>query len=175
MSSQMNIILDTKRFSLGNVNFLDTKRNMIMDGNFTKLIYSNEWFSMNGIYFLFPIDVLNIQKIMNKFIMKFHPYNPSNLSIIQDFAKIEYRIVEYYKQMNNCVKKTSNLLAKQLYSGNIKVYKDYNGDNYSTQITQHIEHSDDSQYVMKISGIWETRDEVGLTFKLIHTNNDKVI
>lgn len=55
MSSQMNIILDTKRFSLGNVNFLETKRNMIMDGNFTKLIYSNEWFSMNGIYFYSPL------------------------------------------------------------------------------------------------------------------------
>jgi hypothetical protein len=162
----MNIILDTKRFSLGNASFLDTKRNIIMDGNFTKIIYSNEWFTMNGIYFLFPIEIIGIQKIMNKMIMKFHPYHPTNLSMIQDFAKMEYRLIEYYKQMNQCSKKTSNLLAKQLYSGTIKIYKDYNGENYASSIS-----SIDTvvpHYVMKISGIWETRDEVGLTFKLIH-------
>jgi len=168
----MNITLDTKRFSLGNTIFLDTKRNIIMDGNFTKIIYSNEWFTLNGIFFLFPIETLSIQKIMNKMTMKFHPYQPLNLSIIQDFAKIEYRLIEYYKQMNKCNKKTSNLLAKQLYSGNIKVYKDYNGDNYNSNIINNINETDFSQYVMKISGIWETRDEVGLTFKLIHASDN---
>jgi len=165
----MNIILDTKRFSLGNASFLDTKRNIIMDGNFTKIIYSNDWFTMNGIYFLFSAEAICIQKIMNKMILKFHPYQPTNLSLIQDFAKMEYRLIEYYKQMNQCSKKTSNLLAKQLYSGSIKIYKDYNGENYGS--SPFAINTESSRYVMKISGIWETRDEVGLTFKLIQATD----
>lgn len=165
----MNIILDTKRFSLGNTSFSETKRNIIMDGNFTKIIYSNEWFTMNAICFAFPVEITTTQKIMNKVIMKYHPYQPINLSLIQDFAKLEYRIIEYYKQMNNCNKKTSNLLAKQLYSGNIKVYKDYNCEHYTTNVQA--ANNECSQYVMKFSGIWETYDEVGLTFKLIQATD----
>jgi hypothetical protein len=39
---------------------------------------------------------------------------------------LEYRIIEYYKQMYNCSPKIVNSLSKQMYSGSMKVYRDYN-------------------------------------------------
>jgi len=168
----MNIILDINRFTLGNTYFLDTKRNIIMDGNFTKITYSNEWFTMNGIYLMFPIEISTIEKNMNKMIMRYNAYLPSNLSIIQDFAKIEYRMLEYYKQINNCTRKVSNILAKQLYSGSMKIYKVFNYEQYPNKICNNNIPDKSSQYIMKISGIWETTEEVGITYKLIHANEN---
>jgi hypothetical protein len=46
----MIVTLDLSKFTLSNMYFLETKKNIIMDGNFTKLIFSNEFFVMNGIY-----------------------------------------------------------------------------------------------------------------------------
>jgi hypothetical protein len=33
------------------------------------------------------------------------------------------------------------------------------------------ENNKNTQYVLKISGIWETQDEIGLTYKLFEVNN----
>ena len=37
--------------------YLDSKNNMLMDGIFTKVIYTNEWFTMNGLYINLPIEI----------------------------------------------------------------------------------------------------------------------
>ena len=162
----MNIILDLNRLVIGNTHFLDTKRNIIIEGDFTKIIYSSELFTMNGIYLLFPIEISTIDKITNKTIMKFHPYSRHNLSSIQDFSKLEYQIIEYYKQMHNCTKKTSNMLSKQMYTGSMKLYKGFLQDQYM----YNYDDVKSIHCVIKISGIWETFDEVGLTFKLFYAN-----
>lgn len=155
----MNISLDINRINIGNLFFLDTKRNIIMDGNFTKVLYSNEYFTMNGIYVIFPILVSNIEKNINKNIMKIHPYSVNNLSIIQDFAKLEVRILDYYKNTYRAKGKISNLLSRQLYSGSLKLYKEFN---------YHFEPNNaPKQYIIKISGVWESNDEIGLTYKVI--------
>ena len=56
----MNISIDLPKVTLPNVYFLDKKTNIIMDGNFTKILYSNDCFTMNGLYILFPIESFNI-------------------------------------------------------------------------------------------------------------------
>lgn len=157
----MNIIFDTNKFTLGYTFFLEQKRNMIMDGIFSKIIYSNQTFTINGIYLYLPIDIQGIEKSLNKNIIKFYPSSPNNISLVQDLSKIEYRIIEYYKQLNNITKKTTCLLTKQLYSGSLKLYKEYNdyklmNDNKPT-------------YIVKISGIWENDDEVGINYKVIES------
>lgn len=161
----MNIILDVNRFSIGNIFFLDKKRNIIIDGNFTKMIYSNEYFTMNCLYFLFPIEISKTEKTMNKTNVFFHPYSRHNTFIMQEFSKLEYTIIEYYKTMNNSFKKISNNLSKQIYSGNVKIYnstKNYNGSQESNK--HDIETR--NNYVVKISGLWETEQEIGITYKL---------
>lgn len=134
-----------------------------MDGNFTKLIYSNECFTMNGIYILFPIE-LGIERCINKNQIKFHPYSSFNQTIIQDFSRLEMKILEYYKQSRQCNRKLSNLLSRQMYTGFMKTHK----DNYDTTFDE----KKNAQYVLKISGVWETREEVGLTYKLYEVDEN---
>ena len=118
----MNIVLDINKFSINNINFLDKKENIIIDGNFTKIIFSNQYFTMNCIYIKFPIELLKNEKNENKKCIYYNSYHPNNLIIIQEFAKIEYSIIEFYKKMNCSHKRITNSLSKQLYSGMIKTY-----------------------------------------------------
>jgi hypothetical protein len=152
----MNIVLETNKFSINDIYFLEKKKNIIIDGNFTKIIFSNKYFTMNCIYIKFPIELVKSERSDNKNIIYYNPYNPNNLIIIQEFAKIEYNIIEFYKKMNNCHKKVVNSLSKQLYSGMIKIYNMFREYNEN-----HI-----LQYIIKISGIWETNNEIGITYKI---------
>jgi len=168
----MNILLDLKHFSLYNIFNCDTKDNIIMEGKFTKLLYSNELFTMNGIYFSFPIENIAIEKVGTKNIIRFHAYSQVNLPIVQEFAKIEYRILEHYKYMNKCVRKISNTLSKQLYSGSMKIYNDLHSfKNYDNNNNNNNRTTDVNivEFFLKISGIWETENEIGLTYKLHRT------
>jgi hypothetical protein len=157
----MNISIDLQNVSLISVNFSEKKQNVIMDGSFTKILYSNEFFTMNGLYILFPIVKSGIEKN----VIKFNPYQNSNLPLIQEFSKMEHRILEYYKTTFNCRNKSVNLLSKQMYYGSMKLYKELNVVYYGQKSIQ---------YIIKVSGVWETYDSIGLTFKLIEVNENYI-
>jgi hypothetical protein len=166
----MNLVLNINRFMIANTYFLETKRNIIVDGNFTKMIYSNDLFSMNGVYFLFPIDINSLDRIANKYIIKFNPYGRKNQAVIKEFVKLELRVLEYYKQMYGCSCKIVNSLSKQMFSGSMKTYRDYSIDlNNTTEDTNKT-----ARFVLKVSGVWETKDDIGLTFKLFQVIDDCV-
>jgi hypothetical protein len=160
----MIITLNLSKFVLSNVYFLDTKKNIIMDGNFSKLIFSNEWFVMNGLYILFPIEHTGSEKIMNKTQIRFNPLQQYNQALINDFTKLEKSILEYYKQIRGCNCKIVPLLHKQMMIGFMKTNKEYKNQFLIN------ENNKNTQYVLKISGIWETQDEIGLTYKLFEVN-----
>ena len=196
----MNISIELHNFSLVNINFLDTKRNIILDGNFTKIIYSNQWFTINSIYLHFPIEILSIEKNLNKSFLRFNPYSPRNLQIIQDMAKVESRILEYFKKFFHLQLRISNMLSKQLYAGNMKIFKEYvdksktgYGEAPSFRLdesfgsvqdlsnehptedvrrTSAVGHCGDKQFVIKISGIWDNYEEMGLTYKLLEVQGN---
>ena len=52
----MNIILNLNNINSYNVCFLEPKKNIIMDGLFTKINFLNEYLTMNGIFIIFPIE-----------------------------------------------------------------------------------------------------------------------
>uniref|UniRef100_A0A6C0DCG7 Uncharacterized protein n=1 Tax=viral metagenome TaxID=1070528 RepID=A0A6C0DCG7_9ZZZZ len=137
-----------------------------MDGNFTKLIFSNELFIMNGIYILFPIDHNGSEKIMNKTQIRFNPFQQYNQTLINEFSKLEKNILEYYKQTRMCNCKIVPLLQKQMLIGFMKTNKEYKNQFLINENNKNI------LYVLKISGIWETKDEIGLTYKLFEVNNN---
>jgi hypothetical protein len=60
------------------------------------------------------------------------------------------------------------LILKQLQGGCIKVYKDFGNDTDSSSSINNM------QYVIKISGIWESPEEVGLTYKLFEANENYI-
>lgn len=167
----MIIAFDLQSINLNNLFIADTKRNIIMDGHFTKIIYSNNFFTMNGLYILFPIELTSIENAMNKKQMKYNPYSQSNLNIIKEFANFEYRLLDYYRQLKQISCSISNLLSKQLYTGFMKIYTEYNTKNNLIQLNNDGESKKtQSYYIIKVSGIWESPSEVGLTFKLFESN-----
>lgn len=166
------MVLNTSQFFTYNTFFTEQKRNIIIDGLFTKMIYSNETLSMNGIYFIFPIEQYMIEKNQYKMYLKFSPYHPSNYSIIQQFIKIEKGILEYYKETTNYKNNINILLSKQLLSGNVKIYNEKWDNSINAEKTKHFTSTlNKNQYfVIKMSGIWETDNEIGTTFKLFVMN-----
>lgn len=150
----MNFAINLNNFGLENISFLDSKKNIIMEGLFTKLNFLTEWFTMNGLYFNFPIEIKNIS-LGEKNIVKFDAYTKQNISIIQYFSSIEQKLLYFYSIVKGKSLQKNNLLTKQLYSGHMKVII----ENVSL-------YSGSKQLILKISGIWETDNEIGITYKL---------
>jgi hypothetical protein len=159
----MNLIINLKNFKLENVFFLDTKENIIMDGNFTKIIYSNEWYVMNGIYIELSLSSFYVEKIMNKDYLRFNPLFETNINIIKEISKLENKLLEYYKKIFNVNNKINLLLTRQLRIGNLKIFKEYTKMNQNQQLN----HNNNKNYILKISGIWENYNEIGITYKLL--------
>ena len=150
----MNFAIDLNNFGLENLSFLDSKKNIIMEGHFTKLNFLTEWFTMNGLYFNFPIEIKNIS-LGEKNIVKFDAYTKQNISIIQYFSTIEQKLLYFYSIIKGKSLQKNNLLTKQLYSGHMKV------------ILEKVSlYSGSKKLILKISGIWETDNEIGITYKL---------
>ena len=156
----MNVVLNMSDFQLGYIYFLNEKPNIIMEGTFSKMIYSNEHFTMSGIYLYVPIEIQTKEKIMNKNIIKFDTTTAANEAIIQELSRIELRILDYYKKTHQQKgnKKTVCALSKLLCSGYLKLFL--------TDAGATNERYQDVYYTLKISGVWETREEIGITYKI---------
>jgi hypothetical protein len=165
---EMNLLLYINNIDLSQIYFLDKKTNIIMDGVFTKIIYSNYCMYMNGLYIDFPVKNIMINRIHSKNIIQLDTVN--NRDLFQKLIDIEKQLLMYYVQYFSPLQsefhtseKRVNLqnktiicsLKNQLQSGSIKYYKEY--DCYSKT----------GLFYIKISGIWENQNEVGITFKLI--------
>jgi hypothetical protein len=159
----MNILLYSNDFDISNIYFLDKKTNMIMDGVFTKIIYSNNCISMNGLYIDVPIKNI-INKNNSKNIIQLDVI--SNKEIIQKMIDIEKQLLHYYLQYFSLSyeKRETTIqnktiiynLKNQIQNGSIKYYKEY--EYYSQK---------PCSFYIKFSGIWENQSEIGITFKLI--------
>jgi hypothetical protein len=67
----MNLLCDVAMFQPYHVCFLDTKKNMVIDGTFTKIIYSDSVVSLNGLYIHCPLDPLQVPTLP----MSSHPHH----------------------------------------------------------------------------------------------------
>ena len=104
----MNLVINTNKFFIDNINLLKQKTNIIVDGNFTKLIYSNEYFIMNGIFLNFPLEILSVNTEPKYNTIFYQPYEKKNYNIIQQLINIESELLDYYKKSNNINKKNIN-------------------------------------------------------------------
>jgi hypothetical protein len=223
------IVYDIGFFQIKNIFLSDTKKNIIMDGKFTKIIYSDELITTHGIFLKIPfhsvikpesphITILsktsgqksilpqqctsiarsqveekpgeytdvdnsyhknkdNMNDVSNskyKQIYKLQSHDILNSKNITDIIRIEIQILEFYKQLFQCKKKIVFMLKEQLQEGNIKLYKEhfYNYINFSYKQNTNI-----PNVILKISGIWETEDNIGLTYKFIEytLDNSRII
>lgn len=150
----MNVVLQKNQFNIENINLLKKKANNVISGYFTKFIYSSELFTMNGLYLDFSIYNM-VSNIENKCLsISYQPYEKDNMYQVNYLTNIEGQLLDYYNCINNIRKQCVPILSKKLYSGNIKKILDANilPNNVIT---------------VKVSGIWETENEIGLAIKMI--------
>lgn len=131
-----NIVYDIQQFQIQNVFLLENKKNMIMDGKFTKIIYSDDMFILYGIFLktILLIDGVSTNGISgNKFFLKFHPNHAANENIVNNLINIEYRILEFYKNSFKVNKKITTIMRNQLYNGYLKIYKNMSHNKVETE------------------------------------------
>jgi len=184
-----NVIYDIPQFQIQNVFLLENKKNMIMDGNFTKIIYSDDAFILYGIFLNVPllIDGFSTNGISgNKYFFKFQPNHIANEHIVNNLINIEYRILEFYKSIFRVNKKITTVLRNQLYNGYIKIYTSSHFLHRPASSNSSEEASSQPMggkpvslrssvmdnvypikktFLIKISGVWEDAESIGLTYK----------
>jgi hypothetical protein len=216
-TTNMNLLCDIPTFTPNHLFFLDTKKNMVIDGKFTKLVYSDSMVSLNGLYLYCPIDAFkqdhskgkewrefgkgtkNEERLQpdgkgaedtaftggykseaytsslrsnrytneegctivtKKIPILFSILNPTNLQIMKELNRIEHEILEYYNEYFKINKVNVYSLRNQLKSGNIRVVH-----KVTEPRSEEVDTREHRPLVVKISGIWETDMNVGITFK----------
>jgi len=149
----MNIVKRIDQYDENNVLFCEPIKNNVMnDGNFIRILYSTSCFTLNGIYLLITLHDITCEKYYLKYRCSFnyatHKDTIDNIKVIEEDILKKYDIRD----------KTSQLkIFEQLKNGNIKIFSDISNNSISS-------------FILKISGIWETQYNYGLTYKFIKIN-----
>lgn len=181
----MNIVVDISNVLLNGIFIFDKRKNIVIDGYFSRLVYSTPHFVMNGLYInvtLYKAPEIPPPPGFGGLIRHSNSYgyfsslslsdsstdgfrvtetfdlkNPHNLSTIVSLCSMEEFILNQYKETKNIEKQCVYNIRNQLYSGAIKTI------GYSS--STHLVKEDSIKLVFKISGVWETDTCIGVTFK----------
>jgi hypothetical protein len=191
----MNISLNIDKLDLNNLFFLETKKNIVMNGNFTKIIYSDSNISLNGLYVAFEMHDKYIEPFYDEYKEKMHhktmykntwilerekhsdnlyfsKYNSCNLITIKNLCDLEHNILEYYQKFFNIRKNNEYLLKEQLNKCFLKIYKEkyenhFCFNNHKNLYVLKRQRTCKVNLIIKISGVWENTNFVGINYKII--------
>jgi hypothetical protein len=148
----MNLVKSIEQYNNKNLFFCEPIKNNIMnDGNFIRILYSTSNMVLNGVYLLVNLYDIVCEKYYNKYKCIFNIYNHKEL--IDNLKTIEEEILKKYKTN----KVPSFKIYEQIKCGYIKIFSD-------------VGNKQQSSFILKISGIWETQNNFGLTYKFIKIN-----
>ena len=147
-----------------------------MDGCFTKLVYSNSRFAMNGVYvsvFITNRKIFDNPRIDrytdtsgeeggHKYYIQFDPYTLDNRQYTESMFELEEQILAMYIPSNSSKKKVYSLKV-QIVNGVLKIHNETDGGTQPTRDIRDVQ----TQYCLKISGVWETSFSYGITYKFI--------
>jgi hypothetical protein len=149
----MNIVKKIDQYDEKCVFFCEPIKNNVMnEGKFVRILYSNHNFTMNGIYLLISLNDISCEKYYTKYKCTFNP--ASHKELICNLKTIEENLINKY---NSDGKISQYKIYEQLSNGLIKLLND-------------IGNRSQCSLILKISGIWETHDKYGLTFKFMKIN-----
>jgi len=172
-----------------NVKFLEKKRNLIMAGDFVKLVYSDECMAVNSIFFACQLKCKYESEYSEKCTVWFSPYDAVNEGMVQRLIDYEQALLEEYIDQTQCAKRPMCLLKTQLLSGNLRLYKlqknarapSPQGSCGNSAVLQKIARAPSPQgscgntaMLVKISGVWESNEQFGITYKFIECCTSKL-
>ena len=152
----MNIVKTIDQYNDSYVYFCDSiKNNIINNGSFIRIIYSTPIFSLNGINLLISF---NEEMIFEKY------YNK---------VKCIFKLNENNELIENIKNIENNLLVNANIKNKIQQYKIYDQlkNGYIKIFFDEKEEINNHNFMLKISGIWETDFHYGLTYKFVKINH----
>ena len=153
----MYLTIPTNDFEINNVIISDkSKNNVIENSFFYRMYYSNDLVSMNGIYIKFNLYDLEIEEYYNKIKCNFSRYDDRNKFLIRQLTTIEHEILKNYIQLTQTPVYT---IREQLMNYYIKLFHKENNKVIGKLSSVSV--------ILKISGLWLTNKEHGLTFRFI--------
>jgi hypothetical protein len=146
----MNIFsLHIENCNVDKMTFLDTKPNIIMDGMFSKFLYTETYFTLNSVLIHIPFTNVQVKQLYpNKMVIQFDLHSEFIKKIIQ----LEKDLIDKYIHFH------PSTLNKQVQFS-IKE----NINNKKLKIQEGIGNT----FFIKLSGIWESDFHYGVTFKFI--------
>ena len=139
------------------------KNSIILYNNFYKLLYSNEFVTFNGIFILFHFNYNYIIKDKIFFDIS------KNIDVIDRLNNIEYKILDIIN-----VKKEKQLKLKDFLKNGIIKFSNSDYDEIDETFIKLKKINEDTNienFILKLSGIWENKDYIGITFKIINIKN----
>ena len=151
----MNIIKRIDQYNENYVHFCESIKNNIMtNGNFIRILYSNQMFTINGIYLFITLNDVVIEKYYNKYKCTFNI--AGHIELLEKLTVLEMNLLKKVAIKN---KIPQYKIQEQFRNGNIKIFSEMPPKQNS------------NSFLLKISGIWETETHYGVTYKFSKIND----
>lgn len=149
----MNLILPHDKYNINHIYYSDSIKNTVIENSdFAKVLFSNDDLYLNGVYLLINFHDVSMETYYNKY--KCIINTEKNINMFKFLYKLEHDILHKY----NTHKNKKLIIHNQLKQGNIKLFIE--NSNVSKKYNS-------VQFLLKISGIWDKGNEIGLTYKFI--------
>ena len=178
---------DLENIDYNNIIICDPIKNSIIDySSFYKIIYSNSYISYNGVFTIFKVNNVTINK--DKVIFN----NDENNNVLNNLKNIEENIIKLcskskIKKINYKLKEfLNNNYFKFVYNDDMNKFNNCNNLKLLSNSNSVFDcncncncncncgcdlNSEYHYFILKISGLWETKENIGMTFKIIKINN----
>lgn len=134
------------------------KNSVFPDSNFIRLLYSNNNFTMNGIFCIMSFKILKVCNSFGKNKCFIDTTVNSNHCTIMVVKKLEYDILNNY-----AIKNEENIRGRTpVFSLSDNLH-----ENKTINVFNNVTIQNENIFVLKIFGIWETNTNYGVTYKFV--------
>ena len=135
------------------------KNSAVQYNYFYKLLYSTHIVSLTSIFLLFELNNLSFENDKIKF-----DKTALNNSVFSKLIELEDHILNLIVDSKNKLYKLKEIYENQFFKFSLS------DDNENINSYNYLKHLNNRTFIIKISGIWESKDSIGLTFKFIKVN-----
>lgn len=156
----MNLVINADSIHKRHIFFYEQVENKVMINSvFIQTGYSNELFSLSGVYINTEFYVNRTDKYFKKIRYMFE-YNENN-EMINSLIKIERMILDNIDRpdLTKMYK-----LKEQLNSSSILVFE-------NNESVKQVNNTGIRNFILKISGVWVSETSCGITFKFFQVND----
>ena len=120
----MNIlVLDLYNYDPNSFYYLETEKNILMQGHFTKIIYTHAFYTMNGLYFYFPVQYSYLEPSSDKYFVHFDANSTNNKALLDIIFKLETQLLLHYASFTNHRKLSNMTMYKHLLKGKFRIHE----------------------------------------------------